>query len=86
MHSIGKNPRVRLNHSEYAALRLSVMKRDGWRCQQCGTREHLEVHHVGFRSRSGSDVPDNLLTLCSSCHRGVHEHKTLHLVGPHGSP
>src|SRR2546426_601396 len=48
---------------------------DGWRCQSCGTRLNLEVHHKELRSRSGDDSEQNLITLCTACqwlaHRGT---------------
>jgi HNH endonuclease len=30
------------------------------------------VHHVIFRSQNGSDEQTNLLTLCKTCHDGLH--------------
>jgi 5-methylcytosine-specific restriction endonuclease McrA len=29
---------------------------------------NLEVHHREFRSQSGDDSEQNLITLCSACH------------------
>jgi len=43
-----------------------VLRRDGWQCQFCGSRAHLEVHHQRFRSHSGQDYEDNLITLVRS--------------------
>ncbi|PYX06918.1 MAG: hypothetical protein DMG84_13240 [Acidobacteria bacterium] len=42
----------------------------GWRYQACGSFTHL--HHKEFRSRSGDDSEDNLITLCSACHGYLH--------------
>ncbi len=53
-------------------LRQQVLRRDGWRCQLCGTRSNLEVHHQQFRSHSGHDSEENLITLCTQCHAGIH--------------
>jgi 5-methylcytosine-specific restriction endonuclease McrA len=55
-----------------AAERRQVLARDGWRCQQCGAKTHLEVHHRQFRSHGGEDDERNLITLCSACHRQCH--------------
>jgi 5-methylcytosine-specific restriction endonuclease McrA len=57
---------------EYPAARDATLKRDGMRCQFCGRREHLQVHHIEFRSQGGADDPDNLITLCSDCHHDLH--------------
>jgi hypothetical protein len=49
-----------------------ILRRDGWRCQFCGTLSNLEVHHREFRSHSGADFEENLITLCAACHSRVH--------------
>jgi 5-methylcytosine-specific restriction endonuclease McrA len=33
---------------------------------------NLEVHHKEFRSQSGDDSEQNLITLCAVCHDAVH--------------
>ena len=57
--------------------RREVLARDGHRCRApgCGRRRFLEVHHVVARSRGGSNEPENLVTLCSGCHRVWHERR-----------
>lgn len=37
-------------------------------CEQCGTREQLEVHHIVPLKQGGTNAFDNLVTLCKSCH------------------
>jgi 5-methylcytosine-specific restriction endonuclease McrA len=64
--------RFRLDLSSYENLRQQVLRRDGWRCQSCGAMSNLEVHHREFRSHSGADSEENLITLCAACHAGVH--------------
>jgi 5-methylcytosine-specific restriction endonuclease McrA len=73
MSSIGPKPvRLRLDQESYEVLRQWVLRRDGWRCQHCGTMSNLEVHHKQFRSPSGEDSEENLITLCCTCHALVH--------------
>ena len=67
-----KQPRLRLCLEFYKQLRQQVLHRDGWRCQCCGTRLNLEVHHKQFRSQGGDDSEQNLITLCAACHSLVH--------------
>ena len=67
-----KVARLRLDAASYAKLRHQVLQRDGWRCQACGSMANLEVHHQQFRSRLGSDIEENLITLCTICHRSIH--------------
>jgi 5-methylcytosine-specific restriction endonuclease McrA len=66
-----KRAHLRLNPELYERLRYQVLRRDGWRCQACGTMSNLEVHHSEFRSQSGDDSEKNLITLCTTCHIGV---------------
>jgi 5-methylcytosine-specific restriction endonuclease McrA len=71
----GSRPKVgplRLDPVEYETLRKQVLHRDGWRCQSCGTMSNLEVHHQKFRSHSGNDSEENLITLCAGCHANKH--------------
>jgi 5-methylcytosine-specific restriction endonuclease McrA len=73
MSSIGPKPaRLRLDSNLYEQLRNQVLRRDGWQCQLCGTMLNLEIHHRQFRSHSGDDSEENLITLCVACHAGVH--------------
>jgi ATP-dependent DNA helicase RecQ len=65
-------PRLRLDPMSYESLRQQVLRRDGWRCQSCGTMSNLEVHHKQFRSQSGDDADQNLITLCTACHASAH--------------
>lgn len=57
------------------AMRRAVLARDGHRCRApgCGRTRFLEVHHRLPRERGGDNRPDNLITLCSACHRIWHE-------------
>jgi 5-methylcytosine-specific restriction endonuclease McrA len=67
-----KTPPLRLESLQYENLRQQILHRDGWRCQSCGAMSNLEVHHREFRSHSGADVEDNLITLCARCHATAH--------------
>jgi 5-methylcytosine-specific restriction endonuclease McrA len=65
---------LRLDPESYEGLRQQILRRDGWRCQFCGTMSNLEVHHREFRSHSGTDSDENLITLCTACHTRMHRH------------
>ncbi len=57
------------SRAEWAAIRQQVLARAGWRCQACGLRRRLDVHHVVKRSQRGSDFAlDQLVALCRWCH------------------
>ena len=71
-HVRPKRTPVRLDPKPYERLRNQVLRRDGWRCQLCGTMSNLEVHHQELRSQSGDDSEQNLITLCAECHAVLH--------------
>jgi len=70
--SPNKRPRIQLDRKAYRELCRQVLQRDGWRCQACGRRTNLQVHHIQLRSQSGDDAEKNLITLCSACHDLIH--------------
>jgi hypothetical protein len=41
---------IRLDGPKYDELREQVLRRDGWRCQFCGSMTNLELHHREFRA------------------------------------
>jgi 5-methylcytosine-specific restriction endonuclease McrA len=65
--------RLKLNPKNYTALHRQILERDNWRCQACGSMRNLEVHHIQFRSHSGPDIEQNLMTLCAACHQIWHK-------------
>ena len=73
MSPFGQNlPRLRLDPTSYEWLRQQVLRRDGWRCQSCGTMSNLEVYHMEFCSHSGEDSELNVITLCTARHATAH--------------
>ena len=55
-------------------VREYVLFRDGHVCQCCKGKSKdkiLEVHHIESR-KTGGDAPNNLVTLCSTCHDNYH--------------
>ena len=52
--------------------RINVYRRDGFRCQYCGTKlavSRLTFDHVVPRSRGGQTSWDNIVTSCEPCNR-----------------
>jgi hypothetical protein len=59
-----KQRRLRLGTEAYRQLRQRVLERDGWRCQGCGSMQHLQAHHKQFSEslgRSHGRKPDYAL-------------------------
>ena len=56
-------------------VREYVLFRDGHTCQCCKGKSKdkiLNVHHIESR-QTGGDAPNNLITLCETCHKGYHK-------------
>lgn len=52
-----------------------VLCRDGHKCQHCKGKTKdpvLNVHHIESR-QTGGDAPNNLITLCETCHKAYHK-------------
>lgn len=49
--------RLRSDPTSYEERPQRVLRRDGWRCQFCGTMSNLEVHHQQFRSAAPEKIP-----------------------------
>ena len=62
-------------------VREYVLHRDGHKCQnpdcKCKDKKEqiLKVHHIVYRSKGGTDRPENLITLCSKCHTPANHKK-----------
>ena len=55
-------------------VREYVLFRDEHTCQCCKGKSKdsiLNVHHIESR-KTGGDAPNNLITLCETCHKGYH--------------
>jgi len=72
-----ENPRLNYNPQARgltAPQRVDMLRRDGYACQCPGCPNHLwlETHHIVFYRHGGQTVPENLLVLCTGCHKNVH--------------
>lgn len=72
---------------------LGAMRRDGFRCKLCGTKENLSVHHRAHlenpspkMQRFGKNVDQRndlkaIITCCESCHDSVHARDRTNVEG-----
>ena len=44
-----------------------IYKRDGNKCQYCGSTKELSIDHVYPKSKGGRDTWENLVTACTKC-------------------
>lgn len=64
-----RNKRRRQTYRKWISRedRLSIYRRDGFRCVYCDSTFHLQLDHVRPRSKGGSDHRNNLVTACRAC-------------------
>jgi hypothetical protein len=62
-------------------VRRETLRRDGYECKRCAWSHkewnpsdprHLELHHIKYHVRGGSNLGENLKALCNVCHDKVH--------------
>ena len=61
---------------DFYNVKAYVLWRDNYTCQsgqKCKHNDKLQVHHIIFRSKGGTDTPTNLITLCKKCHKDLHD-------------
>ena len=59
---------------EWKEKRLGALQRDDFKCQECRSDQHLQVHHLTY-CRLGWEKLEDLQTLCVDCHTIKHEDK-----------
>lgn len=60
--------------------RLKALRRARWRCEDCGARSRLDMHHLRYQRESlfglvpifGGEAADDLAVLCRPCHQRRH--------------
>lgn len=70
------NPIVRNYKPLPPKMKQSIFERDNYTCQNCGKKGvpgqawyNLQIHHkIPYRA-GGEHTPDNLIVLCSDCHK-----------------
>lgn len=61
------NAKRRAIRPQYDKLFVVVGKRDGFKCQHCGSTESLQLDHIIPVSKCGTNDLDNLQLLCQPC-------------------
>ena len=93
-HPLPDNPwtrRVCFNPSSRhltGAQRRECLRRDGFKCSVpgCHHRAWLHIHHIVQFSHGGKTVPENLITVCSACHRNLHDGFLILEIDRNGDP
>lgn len=60
--------RYGISPAKWQKLRAKALRRDGYRCVNCGATKMLQVDHIVGAAAGGQSVLSNLQTLCPMCH------------------
>lgn len=60
-----------LQTDHWYELRRKALKRANYKCQKCYHQDHLQIHHLTYERR-GLELPEDLIVLCSKCHKKNH--------------
>ena len=63
-----------LKSPEWGQRRGAIVQRSRGFCEDCGSRENLDVHHLTYKRR-GNERPADLVALCRRCHKERHAGK-----------
>ena len=69
-----------LQMEQWKEKRVDILSRDGHKCRNCGSRQHLQVHHrqyhvnnkTGLKKYPWQYENKYLITLCRECHETGH--------------
>lgn len=57
----------------WRSVRQVILQRDNYCCQQCGSKDKLQVHHLTYKHhKEEHKYLEDLITLCQSCHSSIH--------------
>lgn len=58
--------------SSHTKAQKAGRERDSNTCQICGSKSHVEGHHIIDYQYSGVPSTDNIISLCHEHHKAVH--------------
>ncbi len=69
-HSKGIGNSKQFTDAEYTLWRQTVLRKDEYECQMCGSKDKLRAHHINpIKTHPYFSLdPDNGITFCEECH------------------
>lgn len=71
-----------LRKPQWTIKRNAILKRDGYKCRNCGADKQLQVHHRQYHFQKSNGLKKDpwqyqdeiLITLCNACHQQGHQY------------
>ena len=67
-----ENKLAYLQSPKWYSIRIAIIAADDFKCQVCGSKHNLEVHHITY-ANLGNEKPEQLGTVCRACHQAIHD-------------
>jgi len=64
-----------INSNKWKTIRKRMFKLRGKKCETCGSRSKIHVHHLTYERFGGDELDEDLLIVCSTCHEELHPSK-----------
>lgn len=65
------NYTVYLATQHWANIRDQCLRRYNYKCAKCGSNRLVQAHHKDYSHR-GRERPEDVISLCRSCHEAEH--------------
>jgi len=60
-----------LKSDKWAQIKLDIIQIRGEKCERCGEKEELHLHHLTYK-RLFAEMPEDLELICRDCHKAEH--------------
>ncbi len=60
-----------LQSNEWAQIRIDLFELRGKKCERCGSKKRISVHHLSY-DNIFNEEPEDLEILCDKCHKNEH--------------
>lgn len=57
---------------EWKAIRLNLLRLRGKKCEVCGSKNNIQVHHLNYKRFGGNELTSDLKILCGKHHQKTH--------------
>jgi len=57
---------------EWTDIKENLFKIRGKKCEECGRKKNIQVHHLTYVRFGGNELEEDLKILCSKCHTDEH--------------
>lgn len=61
-------------------VRRAALSRAGYKCERCGKKGRLDVHHKHYDSLGKEDIKEDVAVLCRNCHKKADQERIIETV------